>query len=269
MSGEHGSLTLLESYVRGEDLVTDQVWAIEVHLESCARCRRVVAAAMPSRSVEVLDQVWSAVDTLARPRVHRSAWRRWVGWLSRWASPAMTPWLGMTLVVLTLALLADLAGLPMAPHLSLLTLLAPVAPLLGIAAAWAKGLDPVQELVAATPRAGLYLVLRRTVAVLVVVIPLLLLANWLTGATSVLWLLPCLAFTIGTLALGALIGIFRAAIILIGLWSALVLLPSLATDQLSILLQPTSLPGWIAAVVVGAALLGTRIPAYNRLPSQH
>jgi hypothetical protein len=85
----------------------------------------------------------------------------------------------------------------------------------------------------------------------------------------VLWLLPCLAFTIGTLALGTLIGILRAAIILIGLWSALVLLPSLATDQLSILLQPTSLPGWIAAVVVGAALLGTRIPAYNRLPSQH
>ncbi|HEY2701689.1 MAG TPA: zf-HC2 domain-containing protein [Pseudonocardiaceae bacterium] len=258
MSAEHGSSTMLRRYVLGDALSTDQVWALEVHLESCARCRAAVAdivAGQRPRFGQVIDEVWSTLDTTGVPGARRSRWRRCTLALATWASPAMTPWLGMTLVVLALAWLADLAGQPLAPGLSLLTLFAPIAPLLGIAAAWGRSLDPVHELVAATPLAGLNLVLRRTVAVLVAVVPLLLLANWATGTTSALWLLPCLGFTVATLGIGSLIGLLRTAMILIGLWTALVVLPSLATDQLSIALQAASVPGWLAVVAAGTVLL--------------
>lgn len=258
MSDEHGSSTMLRRYVLGEALSTDQVWALEVHLESCARCRAAVAGIVADqrpRASELIGEIWSTIDTKRVPGARRSRWRRFELWLATWASPAMTPWLGMTLVVLALAWLADLAGQPLAPGLSVLTLLAPVAPLLGIAAAWSHYLDSAYELVAGTPRAGLYLVLRRTVAVLVVVIPLLLLANWATGTTSALWLLPCLGFTVATLGIGSLIGLFRAATILIGLWAALVVLPSMATDHLSIALRVASVPGWLAFVAVSTGLL--------------
>jgi anti-sigma factor RsiW len=258
MNDEHGSSALLRRYVLSEGLSTDQVWALEVHLESCARCRGAVAeivAAQRPRFGEVIDQVWSTMDVSGVPAARRSRWRRFQLALATWASPAMTPWLGMTLVMLALAWLADLAGQPLAPGLSIVTLLAPVAPVLGVAAAWSQHLDPAYELVAGTPRAGLYLVLRRTVAVLVVVIPLLLLANWATGTTSALWLLPCLGFTVATLGFGTLIGLFRTATILIGLWAGLVVLPSLATDHLSIALQAASVPGWLAVVAAGTILL--------------
>jgi hypothetical protein len=271
VGSEHGSSAMLRGYVLGEGLSTDQTWAIEVHLESCARCRRALAdvvAEQRPRSTALLGDIWSTMDITAVAGTRRSAWRRAMLWLSTWATPAMTPWLGMTVVVLALAWFADLAGQQMAPGLSVVTLLAPIAPLLGIAAAWGRNLDSAYELVAATPRAGLYLVLRRTVAVLVAVIPLLLLANWATGTTSAFWLLPCLGFTVATLALGALIGVFRAATILIGLWAALVVLPSLATDQLSLTLRAVSVPGWIAVVVVGAVLVGVRTSSYRLLPSQ-
>jgi hypothetical protein len=258
VSDEHGTPNMLRRYVLGDSLSTDQVWALEVHLESCARCRAAVAeivAGQRPRFVEVIGEVWSTMDVTSVPGARRSRWRRSALALSKWASPAMTPWLGMTLIVLALAWLADLAGQPLAPGLSVLTLLAPIAPLLGIAAAWSSRLDPPYELVAGTPRAGLYLVLRRTVAVLVVVIPLLLLANWATGTGSALWLLPCLGFTLATLGFGALIGLFRAAMILIGLWAALVVLPSLATDQLSVALRAPSVPVWLAVTAAGAILL--------------
>ena len=121
-------------------------------------------------------------------------------------------------------------------------LVAPVAPLLGVAAVWSAGLDPAHELVVASPRAGLYLVLRRTLAVLVVVIPALTVAGWLAGASPARWLLPCLAFTAGALALGELIGLRRAAAALALAWTAGVITPSVLTARTPVVLEPASLP---------------------------
>ena len=70
------------------------------------------------------------------------------------------------------------------------------------------------------------MVLRRTLAVLVVVIPALTVAGWLAGASPALWLLPCLAFTAGALALGELIGLRWAAGVLALAWTAGVIAPS-------------------------------------------
>ncbi len=116
---------------------------------------------------------------------------------------------------------------------SLVLLVAPVAPLLGVAAVWSAGLDPAHELVVASPRAGLYMVLRRTLAVLVVVIPALTVAGWLAGASPARWLLPCLAFTAGALALGELIGLRWAAGGLALAWTAGVIAPSVLAARTS------------------------------------
>jgi hypothetical protein len=157
-------------------------------------------------------------------------------------------------------LFARSAGAP-----SLVLLLAPVAPVLGVAAAWAEGMDPAHELVSATPRAGLYLVLRRTVAVLLVVIPVLVLAGLPGSVSPALWLLPSLAFSVGTLALGGWVGMRNAAGGLAAVWTVFVVGPSVVNAELPLVLQPVSLPGWGLVVVVGAAVLAVRADTYARL----
>jgi hypothetical protein len=175
----------------------------------------------------------------------------------------MAPWLVMTILVTALAVLTDRVMPLDLPSLALL--LAPIAPLAGVAAAWARGIDPAHELVAASPRAGLYLVLRRTVAVLVVVIPLLTVATWTSPAR---WLLPCLAFTVGTLALGGFIGVRRAAIALVCAWAALVVGPSLVTATTPVVLEPAALWGWAAGTLVCAVVLRLRAGVYTLLSSR-
>ena len=79
--------------------------------------------------------------------------------------------------LLDLAAGAGDAGAP-----SWVLLAAPVLPLLGVAASWSRALDPAHELVAATPAAGLPLLLWRTLVVLAVVVPAALVAGVVTGA---------------------------------------------------------------------------------------
>lgn len=254
----HLSSDTLRRYADGDDLPADLLWAAEVHLESCAECRSRLAE-RADRVAPLVDQVWAAVEPAATgvpaPRRRR--------WAVTWATPAMTPWLGMTVLVTLLTLFADrLTG---AAYPSLVLLLAPVAPVAGVAAAWARGLDPAHELVAATPRAGLYLVLRRTVAVLVVVIPPLTVAGWLTGASPVRFLVPCLAFTAATLALGGFVGVRRVAVGLTAGWVALVVAPSLVTARTPVVLEPVALWTWAAVVVAGAGVVWFHGTAFTRL----
>jgi len=251
----HASTALVRRYVAGDTGIAAEVeWAVEVHLESCAECRAKVVE--HASVAPLLDQVWAAVEpaTSAVPAGRR---RRW---LATWASPAMVPWLAMTVLVTLMALVADLTINNSYP--SLVLLIAPIAPVAGVAAAWGRGMDPAYELVAATPRAGLYLLLRRTVAVLVVVIPLLAVTTWLS---PVRWLLPCLAFTVATLALGGFVGMRRAAIGLVAGWSAIVVGPSLVAARPPAVLEPAGLGVWAAVLVLGACVVWLRGGAFNRL----
>jgi hypothetical protein len=111
------------------------------------------------------------------------------------------------------------------------------------------------------------MVLRRTLAVLVVVIPALTLAGWLAGASPALWLLPCLAFTAGALALGEVIGLRRAAGVLALAWAAGVITPSMLTARTPLLLEPASLPYWAGLIAVTAVALVLRRDAYTGLRS--
>ena len=262
----HPNSELLGRYAAGGAGLDDAaVWAIEVHLDTCANCRAQLAAASVPATAQVIDRVFTALDheitvgpaPVRSPRPAVKAQRRWLAWV-------LLPWLTVTVAVLGCGVLLN----SLEPSLpSLVLLLAPVAPLPGVAVAWSRRTDPVWELVATTPAAGLAMVLRRTLAVLAVVVPALLLAGAGTGSSLALTLLPCLAFTVATLALGALTGVRRAAIGLGVAWTAAVLLPSVAAQSLSPLLRPGSTAVWALATVALVALTPLAADHFRRLHS--
>ncbi len=249
-------------------------WVVEAHLENCARCRDRLRDAVGhcSPATEALldrvrDDLAAEVDRSPRMPARPHLWNR----LPRgmwWAAPAMLQRLGMTVLVVAVALVLDLvddAGSGRLP--SLVLLVAPVAPLVGVAAVWSRGADPAHELVVSSPRAGLDLVLRRSLAVLAVVVPLLAVAGALVGMSPARWLLPCLAFTAGALALGERVGLHRAATGLALLWIAGVVTPSLVVARPPGLLATGSLPAWVAALVLVVTVLVVRRRTYTCLPS--
>jgi hypothetical protein len=262
----HPNLAVIARYAEGGAGLDDAtVWSVEVHLEGCPDCRAGLAGAMTDDTRALLDLVAAGLSqgiaagpAPVRVRGVRSALRRqWLVW-------ALLPWLFMTVAVLGCAYLLEIAR-PDLP--SLVLLLAPVAPLPAVAVAWSRRADPAWELIAGTPAAGLTMLLRRAVAVLAVVVPVLAVAGAGTGASLALVLLPCLAFTAATIALGALVGVRRAAAGLGALWAAAVVLPSVVNAHLPALLRPGSVPVWALAALALAALAASRADAYRRLPS--
>ncbi|MEU9190999.1 zf-HC2 domain-containing protein [Streptomyces sp. NPDC048484] len=285
MKMEHASKRIIEGYARGgTGLAADEVWAVEAHLEACRVCRdrlsAVVAAEVPA-VVSLVDTVWSGLEprlavTATMPHGRLRSAR--LSQLSRWMTPAMVPWLAMIVGVTLLALLLDLLNTGSGTgtgtgsgsgsgsgEVSLVLLFAPVLPVLGVAASWARGLDPAYELTASVPRAGLQLVLRRTASVLGVVVPALLVGGWATGVMVAQWLLPCLAFTAATLALGGIVGVTRAALALAAVWAALVLAPTLATSRTAVALHTGGLPAWGLVLTLGVAVVIARRGAYSVL----
>ncbi|SEO66098.1 zf-HC2 domain-containing protein [Amycolatopsis saalfeldensis] len=257
----HVADRLLTGYLNGHDLPADQAWAVEAHLELCAVCRgRLATLSTPDVSA-LLDGVWAGLEPKlgTRPQPATSRLR---ALLDRWTTPVMLPWLLMVLLVSLMSVWLDWADFWQ--HGSFVQLFAPVLPVLGVAASWSGGLDPAHELVTASPRAGLDLVLRRTTAVLVAVLPVLLIAGWLTGSSVGLWLLPSLAFTTGTLALGLLIGVQRAAGALVVVWLVVLAAPTLATGT-SFALQAGATPVWAGIFALTVVVMVLRRSAFTRL----
>lgn len=262
----HPNLAVIARYADGgPGLDEATVWSVEVHLETCADCRARLAGSSTGDTRTLLDRVAADLDRgiAAGPAPVRPH-RPWSAVRRRWLVWALLPWLTMTVVVLGCAVLLESVrpGLP-----SLVLLLAPVAPLPGVAVAWSRRQDPAWELIAGTPAAGLTMLLRRTVAVLAVVVPALVLAGAGTGLSLALVLLPCLAFTAATIALGALVGVRRAAVGLVAVWVLAVVLPSLVTAGLPVVLRPGSAGVWALATVALAGFIGARADSFRRLSS--
>jgi hypothetical protein len=251
----------LSAYLAGAARPADETWATEGHLEACALCRsRLAELSTPD---DLLTTVWTGLEPqlTTAPAPVSSRLRA----LGSWATPVMLPWL-VTLLLVTIVAVVLSGRIP--GTTSVLAVFAPVLPVLGVAASWSRGIDPAYEVTAASPRAGLYLVLRRTTAVLVAVLPVLLIAGWLTGTSVGMVLLPSLAFTTGTLALGALIGVTRAAGAFVVAWLGVLVAPALARGT-SFALQPETLPVWGGIFVLTAVVVVLRRSAFTRLSAHH
>lgn len=248
---------LLSRYATGADLPEETLWVLEAHLERCPACRARMAGAIESDPA--LPALVESVRLTIEPRLGPGRGRRWAlrhrlrRALARWAVPAVLPWLAMTIAVPLAASLLEAAGPGDMPPL--LLLIAPLAPMLGVAVSWNRWTDPAHALVAVTPRAGLSLVLRRTLMALLVTLPPVALAGLAVGTSPARWLLPGLAFTAVVLALGALVGVARAAVGVTVLWSLAVVLPTLADAADPAVLDTSATPGWLAVTLLAAAAL--------------
>lgn len=299
MTGWHAPETLIARYADGS-LPDADAWSLEKHLESCASCAgrvsgavrataaeavladvrdAVLAAATPSPAEATPQDLRDAVLAAATPtpaeapplRTPRLLWA---------AAPAVRgAWLpAVLLVALGAVLLAHVAGFSGARPL--LLAVAPVVPVAGVALSYGRHADPLHELAASTPSAGLRLVLTRTAVVLAVSLPLLTLAGLVLpspgapGAAA--WLLPGLTLTLAALALGGWLGLRTATAVTGGGWLCAVLAPALAapdgavarhlSDQLSAYVGGAATQGgWAAAAALCAVLLAARRTAYDRL----
>ncbi|MEU8639667.1 zf-HC2 domain-containing protein [Amycolatopsis sp. NPDC048633] len=271
----HASDELIAEYVAGYCLPADRLWGLEAHLETCRECRARLAAVAPVQPV--VDVVWNRLGAEielsgvpfhgppVRPRARYRSRRRW---LDTWVTPVMLPWLGMIVLLTLLAVAFDRIGSSLL-DVTAVQLFAPMLPVAGVAVSWARGLDPAYEVVVATPRAGLYLIARRTLAVLVVVLPVLGVAGWLTGTALALWLLPSLAFTTGTLALGGLIGITRAAYTLVAVWGAGLVLPTVVAHEQPFALSTGALPVWAGIFALTSVVVALHKGAFTRLGARN
>ncbi|GAB7039428.1 MULTISPECIES: zf-HC2 domain-containing protein [Catenuloplanes] len=248
---------LLGRYATGDDLPEETLWVLEAHLERCPACRAALAGAIEADPV--LPALVESVRVAVAPRLGPGRGRLWGlrhrarRAQARWAVPAVLPWLAMTVAVPLAATLLEAAGPGDMPPL--LLLIAPLVPVLGVAVSWNRWTDPAHALVAVTPRAGLTLVLRRTLVALLVTLPPVVLAGLAVGTSPARWLLPGLAFTTVVLAAGALVGVGRAAAGVTALWSLAVVVPTLADAGDPVVLDAAAAPGWLVVALAAAAVL--------------
>ncbi|MER5217444.1 zf-HC2 domain-containing protein [Streptomyces sp. NPDC002838] len=292
MTGWHASDDLVTRYGDGS-LPEPDAWSLEKHLETCGGCAaRVSRAVRETAAGVVLAEVREAVLDVprtapaapklapapaqtsvpsVRPRLARVLWA---------AGPAVRgAWLPAVLLVafgaVALAYGADFTGAR-----PLLLAVAPVVPVAGVALSYGAHADPLHEIAAATPSAGLRLLLTRTAAVLAVSLPLLTLAGVLLPSSdapgAAAWLLPGLTLTLASLTLAGFVGCRTATAVTGGGWLCAVLAPALAapggrltarlSEQLSYCLDGAAAQGgWAAAAVLCAVLLAARRPAYDHL----
>ena len=251
-------------YVDGDVTLPDAVlWSIEAHLVACAACRGRVAAlapAQPALSSLLGEAEAGLASRLDRAPTARTARRHRPVWLPAGGAPA---WALATVAVLLVAFAGDL--LIPGGRTPLLLLVGPALPLLGVAVSWGAALDPTHELTSSTPRAGLGLLLRRTLVVLALALPLTLAAGLLTDLAPYRWLLPCLGLTAGALALGTVVDLaWAAAAVAVG-WTLGVVLPASVRDVDHSLLSTGHASAWAAIAIASAAVVAVRRTSYTRL----
>jgi len=230
MTGWHLDDDALRRYVERADSLAEGASA-EQHLLACGPCRaRVTAAAsVTGRSVIDLAAVWDRTrDAVEVPRP--SVFERLLrgaglpgpeARLVAVASAFRGVWLAGVAAVLAFAALAAAVGHARGAWLFLAV--APVVPCLVVAASYDPRLDPALEPELVTPYPVLRLILLRTIAVLALALPAVLLFGLVVpGAAAFAWLLPAAGFVAVVLAASTWVSALRAAIAVSSAWLAVI-----------------------------------------------
>ncbi|MFI0465034.1 hypothetical protein ACH347_13235 [Saccharopolyspora sp. 5N102] len=257
MTHEHFPASTLRAYAAGLLPEADEV---EDHALDCAACRRLINDAASGDPVVV--QAQAGLVTLPPQFPRPSRWRRLRVLLN--AAPAVRgAWLFAVLVALACAIGMDLLSIEepggwWSQHGSALLLIAPILPVAGVALCFGRLGDPAYEITAGTALGGLPLVLWRTLSILLTTVPASAVLGAITGRTSIVgWLLPCLALTGLTLALGSRFRLEPVAAAVATAWLVLAGGP-LVGDQVPVLLDRPLPLLWSSLIVLSAAVLYLR-----------
>jgi hypothetical protein len=254
MTGWHLDDDALRRYVERTDSLAEGASA-EQHLLACEPCRtRVTAAAsMIERSVIDFAAVWDRTrDAIEVPRP--SVFERLLrgaglpapeARLVAVASAFRGVWLAGVAAVLVFAALAAAVG--HARGVWLFLAVAPVVPCLVVAAGYDPRLDPALEPEMVTPYPALRLVLLRTVTVLALALPAVLLFGLVVpGEAPFAWLLPAVGFVAVVLAASTWVSPLRAAIVVSVAWLAVVWLLAARSGSPAAVLQARAQAGFLA-----------------------
>jgi hypothetical protein len=226
MTGWHLDDDILRRYVERTDSLAEGA-SVEQHLLSCEPCRARVSTA----AVGVIDfaAVWDrtrdAVE-VPRPSVFERLLRAaglpaHEARLVAVASAFRSAWLVGVTAILGFAALA--AGIGQARGMWLFLAVAPVVPCLVVASSYDPWLDPALEPELVTPYPALRLILLRTIAVLAIALPAVVLFGLVVpGKAPFAFLLPAVGFVAVVLAASTWVSPLRAAVVVSSLWLAVV-----------------------------------------------
>jgi hypothetical protein len=154
-------------------------------------------------------------------------------------------WLTGVVAVLAFAALAAAIGHARGEWLFLAV--APVVPCLVVASSYDPWMDPALEPELATPYPALRLILLRTIAVLALALPAVLLFGLVVpGETAFAWLLPAVGFVAVILAASTWFSPLRAAIAVSSAWLAVVWVLAARSGSPDALLQVRAQAGFLA-----------------------
>jgi hypothetical protein len=254
MTGWHLDDDALRRYVERTDSLAEGASA-EQHLLSCEQCRARVGAAASVTGLSVIDfaAVWDrtrdAVE-VPRPSVFERLLRgaglpAQEARLVAVASAFRGVWLVGVAAVLAFAALAAAFG--HARGVWLFLSVAPVMPCLVVASSYDPWMDPALEPELVTPYPMLRLILLRTIAVLALALPAMLLFGLVVpGETAFAWLLPAVGFVTVVLAASTWVSPLRAAIAVSSVWLAVVWLLAARSSSPESVLQARAQAAFLA-----------------------
>ena len=162
-------------------------------------------------------------------------------------------WLAGVAAVLVFAALAAAFG--HARGVWLFLSVAPIVPCLVVAAGYDPWMDPALEPELVTPYPMLRLILLRTIAVLALALPAVLLFGLVVpGETAFAWLLPAVGFVAVVLAASTWVSPLRAAIAVSSAWLAVVWLLAARSGAPDAVLQGRAQAGFLALAAASFAI---------------
>jgi hypothetical protein len=215
----------MRRWAEGTDSMAEGA-SVERHLLACPSCR---ARASDARPVLDFAAVWARTrDQIETPR--SSAGERLLRWCGLPANDARLVALSTAFrvgwlvgVVAALAFATVAAAFGHTRGLWVFLTIAPLAPCVTVAFSYDGRLDPALGPELVTPYSAVRLVLLRTVAVLVLALPAVVLFGlMIPGLTPLTWLLPAVGFVAAVLAASTWTTPLRAAIAVSGTWLVLV-----------------------------------------------
>ncbi|SDM47331.1 zf-HC2 domain-containing protein [Allokutzneria albata] len=259
-----------------EDLSDVDSWSVEAHLVTCADCRAALTRASAGTAAAATVGLVHERIALDLPAQRAPASRlRQFFLLLRGAPGTRTSWFLALATVLVAASVLDAAMFTTwtpnmsrwwFDHGSYVVLVAPLLQIAGVGLSYGPWVDPCYEITGSAALGGFRLLLVRTALVLVAVVPATVLVGLATGrGAPVLMLLPGLGLTTLTLALGTVIQLRHAALVLGGAWLAACLVPVLL-DSVPYLLA-TPLPAvWLPVIVLSSVTVLLRRHAFTHMP---